>query len=146
MGFSCAHGTQIKWILAALWRLPPFKFGDNPRQVSFTKHARPFQRSTRLHWQPTSPWQTARLAPRLSCRYQAGLVFRPAGLFTFPFSGAATRRSWNHFPTWRGGFCMPRTGGAFTASTNAVPASSTGTAKEVGPLTSSPPCQGQSSG
>jgi hypothetical protein len=27
-------------------RLPPFKFGDNPRQVSFAKHARPFQRST----------------------------------------------------------------------------------------------------
>jgi hypothetical protein len=31
------------------WQLPPFKFGDNPRQVSLTRHARPFQRSTRLH-------------------------------------------------------------------------------------------------
>jgi hypothetical protein len=31
------------------WRLPPFKFGDNPGQVSFTKYARPFQRFTRLH-------------------------------------------------------------------------------------------------
>jgi hypothetical protein len=37
MGFSFAHGTQKRWIVAALWRLPPFKFGDNPRQVSFTK-------------------------------------------------------------------------------------------------------------
>jgi hypothetical protein len=26
------------------------------------------------------------------------------------------------FPTWRGGFCMPGTGGAFTASTDEVPA------------------------
>jgi hypothetical protein len=36
MGFSFAHGTQKRWIVAALWRLPPFKLGDNPRQVSFT--------------------------------------------------------------------------------------------------------------
>ncbi len=41
---------------------------------------------------------------------------------------------------------MPGTGGAFTASTDAVPISSTGTAPEVGPLTSSPPSRGQSSG
>jgi hypothetical protein len=25
-----AHGTQKRWIVAALWRLPPFKSGDNP--------------------------------------------------------------------------------------------------------------------
>ncbi len=49
MGFSFAHGTLKRWIVAALWRLPLFKFGDNPRQVSFTKHARPYQLSTRLH-------------------------------------------------------------------------------------------------
>jgi hypothetical protein len=30
MGFSFAHGTQKRRIVAALWRLPPFKFGDNP--------------------------------------------------------------------------------------------------------------------
>jgi hypothetical protein len=36
---SFAHGTQKKWIVAALWRLLPFEFGDNPRQVSLTKHA-----------------------------------------------------------------------------------------------------------
>jgi hypothetical protein len=41
---------------------------------------------------------------------------------------------------------MPGTGGAFTASTNAVPILSAGTAQEVGPLTSSPPSGGQSSG
>jgi transposase InsO family protein len=50
-------------------------------------------------WQPALPWQTAGLAPRRSCRNQVGLVFRPAGLFTFLFSNAATRRSWNRFPT-----------------------------------------------
>jgi hypothetical protein len=34
MGFSFAHGTQKRQIVAALWRLPPFKSGDNP----FAKH------------------------------------------------------------------------------------------------------------
>ncbi len=48
MGFSFAHGTQKRWIVAALWQLLLFKFGDNPRQVSFIKHARPFQWSTPL--------------------------------------------------------------------------------------------------
>jgi hypothetical protein len=43
-------------------------------------------------------------------------------------------------------FCMPRTGGSFTASTVTVPALSTGTAQEFRPLTSSPPSRGQSSG
>jgi hypothetical protein len=38
-----------------------------------------------------------------------------------------------------------RTSGAFTASTDVVPVSSTGTVPEVEPLTSSPPSQGQSS-
>jgi hypothetical protein len=49
----------------------------------------------------------------------------PAGFFAF-FSSTATRRSRNCFPT-RLGFCTPGTGGAFTASTNAVPVPSTGT-------------------
>ncbi len=43
-------------------------------------------------------------------------------------------------------FCTPGTSGAFTASTDAIPVLSTGTAPEVGPLTSSPPSRGQSSG
>jgi hypothetical protein len=43
-----------------------------------------------------------------------------------------------------GGFCTPGTGGTFTATTDAVPVSSTGTAPEVEPLTSSPPSRGQS--
>jgi hypothetical protein len=30
MVFSFAHGTQKRQIVAALWRLPLFKFGDNP--------------------------------------------------------------------------------------------------------------------
>jgi hypothetical protein len=75
----------------------------------------------------------------------SGSHFRPTGFFTFP-SGAATRRFWNRFPTWQGGFCMPRTGGAITGATDVVPVPSTGTATEVGPLTSSPPGRGQSSG
>ncbi len=49
MSFSFAHGTLKRWIVAALWQLSPFKFGDNAGQVSFTKRARPFQRSTWLH-------------------------------------------------------------------------------------------------
>jgi hypothetical protein len=43
-------------------------------------------------------------------------------------------------------FCTPGTGGAFIASTDAIPVSSMGTAPEVGHLTSSPPSRGQSSG
>jgi hypothetical protein len=41
---------------------------------------------------------------------------------------------------------MPGTGGAITGATDAVPVPSTGTAAEVGSLTSSPPGQGQSLG
>jgi hypothetical protein len=52
----------------------------------------------------------------------------------------------NSFPTWRGGFCMPGVSGAITGATAAVPIPSTGTAIEVGPLTSSPPSRDQSSG
>ncbi len=96
-------------------------------------------------WQPASPRQTAGFAPRRSCRNHAGLVFRPAGFSTFP-SGAAMRRSRNRFPTLQGGFCTPGTGSAFTGATDTVPVPSTGTAKEVRPLTSSPSSRGQSSG
>ncbi len=96
-------------------------------------------------WQSASPRQTAGFAPRRSCRNQTVLVFRPTGFFTFT-SSAATRRSWNRFPTRRGGFCTPRTGGAFTGATDVVPVPSTGTATEVRPLTSSPSGRGQARG
>jgi hypothetical protein len=96
-------------------------------------------------WQPASPRQTARFAPRRSCRNQVGLVFRPTGLFTFS-SGAATRWSQKRFPTWQGGFCTPGTGGTITGATDAVPVPSTGTTTEVGSLTFSLPGQGQSEG
>jgi hypothetical protein len=60
--------------------------------------------------QSTRSWrcgQANHRLPRRSSCLQAGLVFRPAGFFTFS-SGAARRRSRNHFsPTLRGGFCMP---------------------------------------
>ncbi len=41
---------------------------------------------------------------------------------------------------------MPGTGSAITGASDAVPVPPTGTATEVGPLTSSPPSRGQSSG
>jgi hypothetical protein len=102
-------------------------------------------RQQRHAWQHATPRQTTKFAPRQSCRNQAGLVFRPAGFFTTFFSGAAMKRSCNSFPTRQGGFCLPGTGSAFTASTDVVPISSTDTALEVRTLTSSP-SQGQSSG
>jgi hypothetical protein len=46
-------------------------------------------RSGHHTWQSATPRLTAGQASRRSRRYQAGLVFRPAGFFTFPFSGAA---------------------------------------------------------
>jgi hypothetical protein len=69
---------------------------------------------------------TPRLAARISMAdrrahaqavllQKAGLLFRPAGFFTFSFISAATRWSRNCFPTRCGGFCTPGTGGAFTA-------------------------------
>jgi hypothetical protein len=39
MGILFAHGSQNRQIEAALWRLSPFKFGDNPGQVSLAKHS-----------------------------------------------------------------------------------------------------------
>jgi hypothetical protein len=43
MGLPFAHGTQKRWIMAALWRSSPFKFGDNHGQVSSAKLAGPVQ-------------------------------------------------------------------------------------------------------
>ncbi len=68
---------------------------------------------------------------------------RPGGL-------AATKRvSFSDLlvssPSWRR-FLHAGTGGAITGATDAVPVPSTGTVTEVGPLTSSPPSRGQSSG
>jgi hypothetical protein len=72
---------------------------------------------------------------------------RPARQRTLSLAaGGPTRQSQTCFPTWRGGFCTPGTGRAFTASTDTVPIPSTGTATVVRPLTSSPSSRGQSSG
>jgi hypothetical protein len=68
---------------------------------------------------PGSPAKTKRV-----------LVFRPTGFFTFP-SGAATRRSRNHFPARQGGFSTPGTCGAITGATDAVSVPSMGTAKRL---------------
>jgi hypothetical protein len=43
MSLRLAYGTQKRQIMAALWSLSLFKFGDNPRQVPLSKHAGPFQ-------------------------------------------------------------------------------------------------------
>jgi hypothetical protein len=75
-----------------------------------------------------------------------GLVFRPAGFCAFFFSGAATKQSRNHFPSRQGGFSCLGPAVPSQPPQNAVPISSMGTAQEVGPLTSSPPSQGQSWG
>jgi hypothetical protein len=40
MGLPFAHVSKKD----ELWRSSPCQFGDNPGQVSFAKHARPFQR------------------------------------------------------------------------------------------------------
>jgi hypothetical protein len=120
------------------------------------------QSGRRMRWLPSAALRLARpRTPRLAARVSAAdrracaeaVLPQPSGscfqthwfLRLLLFNGAATRRSWNHFPTQRGGFCTPGTGGAFTASTNTVPVPSAGTAREVGPLTSSP-SQGQSWG
>jgi hypothetical protein len=116
-----------------------------------------------MRWLPSAVLRLARpRTPRLAARVAAAdhrarakaVLPQPSGsciqthwfLRLLLFIGAARQRSRNHFPTQRGGFCMPGTGGAFTASTNTVPVPSAGTAQEVGPLTSSPPSRGQSWG
>jgi hypothetical protein len=81
-------------------------------------------------WQPQMPRQTARpqarrprgrRPPRWSSCYQAGPTFIPAGFFTIA-AGAPENPLGNCFsPTPRGGFCMPRAGSSFAASTKAVP-------------------------
>ncbi len=71
-------------------------------------------------WTRSSPSAASRPARLRTPSLVVRLVFRPAGFFTL-FSGAATRRSQNRFPTRQGGFCMPGTGGAFTVSTDVVP-------------------------
>jgi hypothetical protein len=78
--------------------------------------------------------------------HQAGLIFRPAGCLAFLFSGAAKRRSRNHFSGRGPVFCTPCTGGAIPVSTAAVPALSAVTALEIRPLTSPPAGRRQTSG
>jgi hypothetical protein len=113
---------------------------DHRRQLPQGLHS-----SGRQALQPALLQQTTGFMPGQPCCNQVGLIFRPAGFFAF-LSGTATKWSWNRFPIRRGGFCTPVTGSTFTASTDAVPVPSMGTAKEVGPLTSSPASQGQSPG
>jgi hypothetical protein len=109
--------------------------------------------------QPAPPRPTARQASNRIRRGQMGDVSTSVGRYAFS-NGAAAKRSWNRFPTQRGGFCPPGTGGDINVSTAAesaapadtaaksaaVSATPVDTASEDGPLTSSPPSRGQSSG
>jgi hypothetical protein len=59
-------------------------------------------------------------------RGQAGNFCAPLGLYTF--NSAAAKLSRNRFPTQRGGFCTPGTGGAINVSTAAESAAQADTA------------------
>jgi hypothetical protein len=62
---------------------------------------------------------------------------RPTGISTIA-AGAVENMPGNRFsPTPQGGFCTPRAGSSFTASTDAVSAAPAGTANKDRPLTSS---------
>jgi hypothetical protein len=97
---------------------------------------------------PSRP--TTGQAPRRLCHGQVGVVLTPLGISAFNRSTAAAKWSQDRFPAQRGGFCMPGTSGAVTgfiaAGTAAVSATPADAAAEDGPLTSSPPSRGQSSG
>ncbi len=132
MGLPIAHGTQKRRIMTALWRSSP-SAASRPvwlRTPSLAAHVAAADRRARSQW---------------SCRNQAGLILRLAGFFSF-FFVAASRWSRNRFPTQRGGFSTPGTGGAFTVFTEAEPVPSVGIATEVRHLTSSPSSRGQSLG
>jgi hypothetical protein len=68
----------------------------HPSWVTGRSHRRQLHQglhsSGRKAWQPELPQQTAGFALRRPCHNQAGLVFRPAGFYTF-FPGTATRWS-----------------------------------------------------
>jgi hypothetical protein len=104
-------------------------------------------------WQSTVSRQTASTgaATKPATTHPGGPAATQRVSFSDPLvsppSCAAWRRSRNHFsPTLQRGFCMPWTGGTLIASANAVSAMTADSAQEVGPLTSSPPSQRQSSG
>jgi hypothetical protein len=87
MGIPFAHGTQKRWIVAGLVRLSTFKFGDNPGQVSFAKHAGPFQWPARLYsviknrsCQGLSP------NPRRTEDIPKTAIMKPFGLFEYLFT------------------------------------------------------------
>jgi hypothetical protein len=154
--------APLVWVCRAAWFHPFSRSTTAPtKSCTAAPTPSPSESGRGTRWLPSAASRLARpRTPLLEARVAAadhrvrtqavlpqpsGLIFRPAGFFTF-FAGAATRRFRNCFPTRRGGFCMPGTGGAITGATDAVPVPSMGTATEVGPLTSSPPSRGQSSG
>ncbi len=139
---AAAAGCWASAQAAPLGKCPGGSAGQVPRRL------RCGQMSRRLCCGQTS---------RQLRRGRAGIVCAPLGLCAFN-SSAAAKRSRNRFPTQRGGFCTPGTGGAVNASTVAesaapadtaaesatpvdtatVSATPADTASEDGPLTSPP--------
>jgi hypothetical protein len=133
--------------IGAAWFHPFSRSTTAPtRSCSAAPTPSPSELGRGTRWLPSIAAADCRARPQAVLPQPSGSRFQTRGLFTLLFSGAATRRFRNRFPTRRGGFCMPGTAGAFAASTDMVPVSSMGTTPEVGPLTSSSPSRGQSSG
>jgi hypothetical protein len=63
----------------------------------------------RYTWQSVTPRPTPGQELRWFRSHQVGLLFRPAGFLTFPFSGAAKRQSRNRFSGRGPVFCTPWT-------------------------------------
>jgi hypothetical protein len=86
MGLSLAHGAQKRWILATLWRLLPSQFCDNPRQVPFAKHARPFQCLAWLQcFFKNRPCQGYQQIPVAAADIPKTAIIMPFGLFEYLF-------------------------------------------------------------
>jgi hypothetical protein len=67
----------------ALPRLLPFQFGDNPRQVPFAQHARPFQR---LAWLQRFFAKGSHQIPVAAADIQKTAIIKPFGLFEYLFT------------------------------------------------------------
>jgi hypothetical protein len=73
--------------LAALWRLPPSQFGDNPRKEPFAKHARPFQWLAWLHcFFKNRSCQGYHQIPVADADFPKTAIFTPFGLFEYLFT------------------------------------------------------------
>jgi hypothetical protein len=89
-------------------------------------------------WHQHSGQAGHRLPWRSICT-QAGLVYRPRSLYTITPEAAERKPRKPFFLSPPGGFCLPRAGCSFPASTAAVSAATAETTSEDRPLTLPPP-------